>query len=746
MNRFKRVIAILLVVLLFVSFLGITTSASRDFSVETELAYCLKSLGLFKGVSENDFALDRSLTRVEAVVMLIRLLGKEQETLNSHYSHPFTDVPKWANDYIGYAYTTGLTNGISDHEFGTSDASAAMYLTFVLRALGYSDNNQLDFSWANPFPLARDVGILPEIVNTTDFLRADAVTISYTSLAAKMKNSSEELSGKLISAGVFTKEQFDQIYNEALFGSKTDTSLSAEEVFSKCSPGVFCIITYDTNDLPYSLGSGFFVTADGIAITNYHVLEDSAKACVVLEDDSVFDVTHVLYYDAEKDYAVIKVGGYGFATLSVGDANRITTGETIYAIGNPEGLMNTISSGIISNTSRSDYNGWIQITAPISHGSSGGALLSTKGEVIGITTAAITSGQNLNFAVPINTVVSTGGVPLLSLHSMQTYYEFATACGFINSSEPLSRQEQAYNALKDWVINNYNDMMDGIDREYIDTQSYDDGSSDTVGVILHDSEGADSESIILYYSYCYKSGSIDYAFLFLYKDTQSYFAYYGYYPDEEATEELFTGSATIYAPSFSGDKNIVFESTSGIYPSSDPKMLYFAMLSFTSSLQFTEQLFKNHVTPYGEYSISDFGFNPYALYVPKLEDDGGGDYNQDQMPAYENPGWWYFPFFLYSYDGKVYLGKLVTDKYDEDSIWNEYGTYGSKYSDESIWNEYGTYGSKYSDESAFNKYATEPPMIVDYYGTFVGYLTTNTYFDDGYTITEIRQFLLDNDQ
>jgi hypothetical protein len=106
----------------------------------------------------------------------------------------------------------------------------------------------------------------------------------------------------------------------------------------------------------------------------------------------------------------------------------------------------------------------------------------------------------------------------------------------------------------------------------------------------------------------------------------------------------------------------------------------------------------------------------------------------------------YFPFYLYSYDGKVYLGKLVTNKYDNDSIWNEYGTYGSKYSDLSIWNEYGTYGSKYSNESAFNDYASKPPMIVDYYGTVVGYLTTNSYVQYGYTIVQIRQFLINNNQ
>ena len=106
------------------------------------------------------------------------------------------------------------------------------------------------------------------------------------------------------------------------------------------------------------------------------------------------------------------------------------------------------------------------------------------------------------------------------------------------------------------------------------------------------------------------------------------------------------------------------------------------------------------------------------------------------VPAYN------FPFYLYSNDGKVYLGKLVTNQYDSESVWNEYGTYGSKYSQYSIWNEYGTYGSSYSNESAFNNYALNPPIIVDARGNIMGYLTTNTTIYYGYTITQIRQFLL----
>ncbi len=106
-----------------------------------------------------------------------------------------------------------------------------------------------------------------------------------------------------------------------------------------------------------------------------------------------------------------------------------------------------------------------------------------------------------------------------------------------------------------------------------------------------------------------------------------------------------------------------------------------------------------------------------------------------------------FPYHLYSNDGKVYLGKLVTDDLDDESIWYKFsGDYSWKYSDTSIWHEYGDYGSKYSDKSAFNDMADEPPIIVDGNGKFVAYLTTNERLSPRYTISELRQFLINNNQ
>ena len=199
-------------------------ASTRDISFEEDLAGRLKGLGLFRGVSDTDFDLERAPTRLEALVMLIRTLGKEQEALNGSWEHPFADVPKWADRYVGYAYVHSLTNGVSSTEFGLGDATAAVYLTFVLRALGYSDTNGCDFSWNDPYSLAYQVGILPDRVDIRNFWRADVVVVSYAALDVNLKGSSQTLGQKLIAADAFTKAQFDQYYDRAILHPAAEAS------------------------------------------------------------------------------------------------------------------------------------------------------------------------------------------------------------------------------------------------------------------------------------------------------------------------------------------------------------------------------------------------------------------------------------------------------------------------------------------------------------------------------------------
>ncbi len=200
--------SLLIVILILITGLIMAVPVyAADIGAETNQALALKQLGLFKGVSDTEFDLNRAPSRTEALVMLVRVLGKESEALNGNYTHPFTDVASWADKYIGYAYQNGLTKGVSATQFGSGNANSDMYLTFVLRALGYNDAAG-DFSWDQPDTLASSVGILTADVDTSNFLRADVVLVSWAALDTKLKDGSQTLAAKLISAAAFTEMDY----------------------------------------------------------------------------------------------------------------------------------------------------------------------------------------------------------------------------------------------------------------------------------------------------------------------------------------------------------------------------------------------------------------------------------------------------------------------------------------------------------------------------------------------------------
>jgi len=166
-----------------------------------EKAIDLKILGLLAS-SPSEFELGRAATRTDGLVMLLRLLGKETEALHGVYSHPFRDVPRWADCYVGYAYQNGIVNGKSSDMFGANDPlTANQYVTLVLRALGYRDGE--DFQHDRVLDKAVLLGILSkaeadDLKFRSEFLRNDLFGISYNALSAKMKGSSCTLAEKLV--------------------------------------------------------------------------------------------------------------------------------------------------------------------------------------------------------------------------------------------------------------------------------------------------------------------------------------------------------------------------------------------------------------------------------------------------------------------------------------------------------------------------------------------------------------------
>ena len=194
----KRLIPLLLSLALTLSLMAVPAGAvSADEAQDS--AQLLYNMELFKGTGTNPdgtpiFELNSSLTRDQAVTMLIRLLGKEDEALAKNYSSPFTDLQNWAKPYVGYAYRMGLTNGVGGNLFGAKNtATASQYLTFILRALGYQDG--VDFSWQRAWELTDYLGITNGEYNagTTLFLRGDAAYVSANALYAPLKGTSQTL-------------------------------------------------------------------------------------------------------------------------------------------------------------------------------------------------------------------------------------------------------------------------------------------------------------------------------------------------------------------------------------------------------------------------------------------------------------------------------------------------------------------------------------------------------------------------
>lgn len=176
-------------------------------------------------------------------------------------------------------------------------------------------------------------------------------------------------------------------------GSNKGKALTPEEIYRRCNPAVFTVLTDETQ------GSGFFINSSGVAVTNYHVLRGANSGRVELANNRAYQIVEVLKASEQLDYAIFRVGISDKVPFLPISRKDVVIGEKAYAIGSPKGVNNTFSQGIVSQK----RGHLIQISVPIDHGSSGGALLNEYGEVIGITAAGVeNSNADLNFAIDIH--------------------------------------------------------------------------------------------------------------------------------------------------------------------------------------------------------------------------------------------------------------------------------------------------------------------------------------------------------
>lgn len=175
---------------------------------------------------------------------------------------------------------------------------------------------------------------------------------------------------------------------------------TARQIASDTFPSVVLLVMEDERGQPICIGSGFFVKEHIIA-SNFHVVEKAARGYAKLVGRKTkYNITGIVGLDAKHDLVLLAVENTNAPTLKLGDVSKVAVGDTIFAVGNPQGLEGTFSQGIVSGIRQFDVDSLLQITAPISPGSSGGPVLDSDGRVIGVSVATFKGGQNLNFAIP----------------------------------------------------------------------------------------------------------------------------------------------------------------------------------------------------------------------------------------------------------------------------------------------------------------------------------------------------------
>ncbi|OGQ80144.1 MAG: hypothetical protein A2289_13010 [Deltaproteobacteria bacterium RIFOXYA12_FULL_58_15] len=192
------------------------------------------------------------------------------------------------------------------------------------------------------------------------------------------------------------------------------------DIAARVKPAVMQLSITNSSGEVVGNGTGFFISEDGLLVTNFHVIETAHGVIAQGPDEAVVEMLGVLAQDEEKDLAILQAKGAGHRILQLGDSVDLAEGTQVVVLGSPRGLLGSFSEGIVSavreNGLPEKYRAdsrqrgrLIQITAPIAPGSSGSPVLTLDGEVIGVAQSLVVGGGNLNFAVPVEAVKELAG-------------------------------------------------------------------------------------------------------------------------------------------------------------------------------------------------------------------------------------------------------------------------------------------------------------------------------------------------
>lgn len=255
--------------------------------------------------------------------------------------------------------------------------SSAIIGIFIASSLHLSSTSQAALFWKEDIEDKTPIVVMP----------------SFSALAKKIKPAVVNIRTTKVIHG---RDMFKRFYGQK------DKSDPFEEFFNR-----FFNNLPDKDLRQKSLGSGFIISSDGYILTNYHVVEGAEKISIFLADKREFEAK-IVGKDEKTDIVLIKIDTHkeDLPVISLGDSDSLNIGDWVIAIGNPFGLGHTLTQGIVSAKARiigaGPYDNFIQTDAAINPGNSGGPLINMKGQVVGINTAIVATGQGIGFAIPIN--------------------------------------------------------------------------------------------------------------------------------------------------------------------------------------------------------------------------------------------------------------------------------------------------------------------------------------------------------
>src|SRR3989454_6934186 len=183
----------------------------------------------------------------------------------------------------------------------------------------------------------------------------------------------------------------------ALLPASHDVAFAQESAPARIArenlPAVVTLVAVDDHDQPLSLGSGFFITRDGVLVTNAHVVGGAAKVLLRWRGQSG-TAQKIVNFSRKHDLVTLQTSFTATPPVLLGDSEAVTVGQDVVVLGNPHGLEGTVSTGIVGGLRTLNNTRFLQITAPISPGSSGGPVFDVNGRVVGIATATSAKGQN----------------------------------------------------------------------------------------------------------------------------------------------------------------------------------------------------------------------------------------------------------------------------------------------------------------------------------------------------------------